>query len=95
MASISRRTFLVGTGTSVATAGMLAVAPPLAGQAGAAQTAAGHRAQAIAKGSSRRSDPLVVHVPDPSSDELHIMVGTREVVHHDAALVERLVRESR
>jgi hypothetical protein len=95
MASISRRTFLVGTGASVATAGMLAVAPPLEGQAAAAQSATGGKAQSVLEGSSRHSDPLVVHVPDPSKGEIRFMVGTKEVVHHDQSLVNRLVAEAR
>jgi hypothetical protein len=36
---------------------------------------------------------LVIHVPNPSTGEIHFMVGTREVVRHDRALVARLIRD--
>ena len=38
--------------------------------------------------------PLIVHIPDPRSGEIHLMFGTREVVRRDSALVARLVREA-
>ena len=38
--------------------------------------------------------PLVVHIPDPRTGEIHLMVGTREVVRTDPALVARLVRDA-
>ena len=39
------------------------------------------------------TENLVIHVPNPSNGEIHFMVGTREVVRHDRALVARLVRD--
>lgn len=39
--------------------------------------------------------PLVVEIPDPRSDEVHLMFGTEERVRHDSSLVRRLVRASR
>jgi hypothetical protein len=39
------------------------------------------------------NENLVIHVPNPSTGEIHFMVGTREVVRHDRALVARLVRD--
>jgi len=38
--------------------------------------------------------PLVVHIPDPRTGEVHLMVGDREVVRTDPALVARLVRDA-
>jgi hypothetical protein len=47
----------------------------------------------VAAPAGRAADgPLVVHVPDPRSGEVHLLFGTREVVQHDRALVARLVR---
>jgi hypothetical protein len=36
----------------------------------------------------------VVHIPDAATGEVHLMVGTREVIRSDRALVARLVREA-
>ena len=36
--------------------------------------------------------PMVVHIPDPRTGDVHVMFGTREVVRRDRALVARLVR---
>jgi hypothetical protein len=38
-------------------------------------------------------ETVVVHIPNPRSGEIHFMVGTREVVTHDRALVARLIRD--
>jgi hypothetical protein len=39
--------------------------------------------------------PLVVEIPDPRRDEVHLLFGTSEIVRHDGSLVARLVRASR
>ena len=38
--------------------------------------------------------PLVVHIPDPRTGEIHFMAGTREVVRTDSALVARLIHDA-
>jgi len=40
-------------------------------------------------------DDVVVHVRDASSGDVAILTGDREVVHHDPALVGRLLRAAR
>jgi len=94
MASISRRMFLKQGGAGVAAAGFLAAIPSLPGRAWTSRKAAVVHANGIAAPEGRAATgPLVVHVPDPRSGEVHFMVGTREVVRHDRALVARLVRD--
>ena len=98
MSEISRRAFLARTGAGVATAGIIATIPSLATRAGAAEPSK-RSAEALpterslsSEGPSKANGPLVVHVPDVGSGEIHFMIGTREVVHTDRALVARLMR---
>ncbi len=53
-----------------------------------------HAAVVAAPAGRAATGPLVVHIPDPRSGEIHLMFGTREVVRKDSALVARLVREA-
>jgi len=95
MTSISRRTFLKQGGSGLAAAGFLAAIPSLPGRVWPSRKAAAIHGRGLAVPEGRAAtDPLVVHIPDPRSGEVHLMVGTREVVRRDAALVARLVREA-
>ncbi len=95
MASMSRRTFLKRGGAGAAAAGFLAAIPAFPGRAWAARRPATVHNRGVAAPSGRAATgPLVVHVPDPRSGEVHLMVGTREVVRRDPALVARLVRDA-
>ena len=92
MASISRRTFLKRGGTGIAAAGVFAALPSFPGRALASRRpAAVHDAGVAAPAGRAATGPLVVHIPDPRRGEVHLMVGTREVVTRDSALVARLV----
>jgi hypothetical protein len=99
MSDISRRTFLKRSGSGAAAAGLLASIPALPGRAWASvkpanKAAAVHTAGVAAPAGRAATGPLVVHIPDPRTGEVHLMVGTREVVRRDSALVARLVREA-
>ena len=95
MASISRRMFLKQSGSGVAAAGFLAAIPSLPGRVWASHKPAAIHSRGVAAPKGRAATgPLVVHIPDPRSGEVHLMVGTREVVRRDSALVARLVREA-
>jgi hypothetical protein len=95
MASISRRTFLKQGGSGAAAAGFLAAIPALPGRAWASvRPATVHRSGVAAPAGRAATGPLVVHIPDPRTGEVHLMVGTREVVRRDPALVARLVRDA-
>ena len=93
MQDISRRGFLKVARNGIAAAGIVAAAPTaLLATAGAAvKPKASKPAPAVRPVSSKEN--LVIHVPNPSTGEIHFMVGTREVVRHDRALVARLVRD--
>jgi len=93
MESISRRTFLKRGGTGAAAAGFLAALPAFPGRAwGSERPATVHIGGAAAPTQRAGTGPLVVHIPDPRAGEVHLMVGTREVVRRDPALVARIVR---
>ena len=91
MHDISRRGFLKVARNGIAAAGVVAVAPTaLLATAGAA-TRPAKATPSVRPVSSKEN--LVIHVPNPSTGEIHFMLGTREVVRHDRALVARLVRD--
>ncbi len=93
MESITRRTFLKRGGTGVAAAGIFAALPSFPRLASASPRPATVHDEGIAAPTGRpATGPLVVHIPDPRSGEVHLMVGTREVVTRDSALVARLLR---
>jgi len=83
MSESTRRTFLLASGAGAAAIGMAAATPGVA----AAQ------APAPATLPDDATD-LVVHVADPSSGTLTLLVGEREVVVHDRDLVARLARHA-
>jgi hypothetical protein len=79
-------------GAGAAAAGFIAAFP---GRAEAAQKAAAvHGDDVAGPAGPAASGPLVVHIPDPRTGEVHLMAGTREVVRTDPALVARLVRDA-
>jgi len=94
MANISRRTFLKQGGTGAAAAGVLSAFPGARGirSFSARRPAVVHDTGVAAPAGRAATGPIVVHIPDPRSGEVRLMVGSREVVHTDRALVARLVR---
>ncbi|HUD69335.1 MAG TPA: hypothetical protein VMQ40_03755 [Acidimicrobiales bacterium] len=98
MAEISRRSFLIKGSAGAAALGALTVVPGLEGRAGATESTpklAHHPAPVATTTDSRASsDSLVVHIPNPRTGEIHYLVGTREIVHKDKALVARLLRDA-
>ncbi len=92
MESISRRKFLRQAGTGVAAIGTFSAVGGLKLPRGAT------REDSSPEDSTRvepHDGPLVVEIPNPKADEVHLLFGTSEVVRHDASLVARLVRASR
>lgn len=94
MTGLSRRVLLKRGGVGAAAAGFIAAFPAFAGRAEASQKAAtGHGDGVAAPAGPAATGPLVVHIPDPRTGEIHLMVGTREVIRSDPALVARLVHD--
>jgi hypothetical protein len=93
MQDISRRGFLKVARNGIAAAGLVAVAPTaLVATAGAATRPKAAKSTPTVRPVSSNEN-IVIHVPNASTGEIHFMVGTREVVRHDRALVARLVRD--
>lgn len=89
MQSISRRAFLKQSGSGAAAVGALATFSRL--PKFARRNPAVH-AKGVASPAGRPHDgPIVVHIPDTRSGQVHLLFGTREVVRHDPALVARIV----
>ena len=91
MAGLSPRMLLRRGGAGAAAAGFIAAFP---GRAEASQKAATGHGNVAAPVKPAATGPLVVHIPDPRTGEIHLMAGTREVVRTDSALVARLVRDA-
>ena len=95
MATISRRMFMKRTGAGAAATGFLAAIPQLPGRLLASRKAAAVHSDGVAAPRGRgATGPLIVHVPDPRTGEVHVMVGSREVIRTDHALAARLIGEA-
>jgi hypothetical protein len=95
MAGMSRRMLLRRGGAGAVAAAFVAAIPAFPGRAWASRKAAAVHSDGDGASAGRAAaGPLVVHIPDPGTGEVHLMVGTREVVRTDRALVARLVREA-
>ena len=96
MNAISRRNFLKKSGLGAATAGIAATVPTwLVATPSAATEINLSPDKILSKQAAKSNAPLVVHIPDPSSGQIHFMIGTHEVVEHDPALVSRLLNSAR
>lgn len=97
MSELSRRSFLKQSGATAAAAGALIVTPKALSRT--APTATHAAAPSMSRATSKTSkasktskSTLVAHVPDVRKDEVRVLVGEREIVLHDRALVSRLAR---
>ncbi|GAB3652565.1 hypothetical protein GCM10027596_01860 [Nocardioides korecus] len=77
MSETNRRKFLAVTGAGAV--------------AGAVGLAASPASAAVTRRADSAQEPVVAYIEDHSSDELHLMVGEREVVVHDHDLVARIL----
>lgn len=89
MATISRRKLLARTSMGAAAAGVLTAVPGII----AAKHHSGPTASSSATTITPNGDvPSVAYVRDAKKGEVVLMVGTREVIHTDPALVAYLTR---
>ena len=96
MSEISRRGFLMGAQASLVAAGIVAVAPmTMSTVATAATTKAAANSSSDDVHALSTTDTVVVHIPNPRSGEIRLMVGEKEIIRHDRALVARLIRDFR
>ena len=93
MSEVSRRRFLVGSGISaLGVAGAAAAAGSLPGLASAASADAPARDEEL---EAAAKSPMVLHVRNARKGEVGVLVGEREVVFRDRALVAKLLRATR
>ena len=85
---ISRRSFL-GKASVVMVGGAAAVAGVDSGAAIASSRSAVGRLEPMP------SEPIVAYVEDGQREEVTILVGSREIVHRDPDLVNRLLHAAR
>ncbi len=91
----SRRDFLRYTSLGVGAVGVVAVSPALltgAGVLGAAPNRADGIQPVADAAPADPGAPVVAYVHDLSKGEIHVMVGTRQVIHHDKTLAAHLAR---
>jgi len=89
MTASSRRTFIRQASTGGTALGLAAVSPVLLG---AASARANGRTPAAATSGPTHQGPFVAYVKDAKAGEIAVMVGEREVVHHDKDLATRLAQ---
>lgn len=88
MGEVTRRTFLARA--SIAAAGVTSGAAVINSVVASAIPAAG--ATPVVRGvAPAPGDPLVAHVRNIATGEVAVLMGTREVVYRDPALVARLM----
>ncbi|HLZ69295.1 MAG TPA: hypothetical protein VKV26_05220 [Dehalococcoidia bacterium] len=94
MHTISRRSLLAKSGMGAAAAGALAAVPGLVAanrhSRGSISTATS--ASALRTAQPTGDVPTVAYIRDAAKGEVVLMMGTREVVHRDPALVAYLAR---
>lgn len=94
MGQLTRRTFLARA--SIATAAVTGGAAVISSMPASAISAATAKPAATAMPAARGmapsvGEPLVAHVRNVATGEVAVLMGTREVVYRDRALVARLV----
>jgi len=90
VSEVTRRKFLIGSGIGAAGVVAAGAAGGLPGIASAAADAPSHEELETA---ARR--PMMLHVRDARRGEVGILVGEKEVVVKDKALVAKLLRATR
>src|SRR5262245_12627895 len=89
MADLSRRSFLGASAAAAAGAAVIAV--PIASAAASPKATAAPESLPLG-GPGRATGPLMVWVSDARSGDFSVLVGAREVTHHDPDLVARPAR---
>ncbi|MHA6758347.1 hypothetical protein [Streptacidiphilus sp. PAMC 29251] len=85
----SRRTFLQHVSLGTAAVGATVLVPATVAHAAAARSAA---PRAAAVGAVQHEGPLMAYVKNAHTGEIAVLVGEREVLHHDRELAARLSR---
>ena len=86
MTDLNRRSFIKQTSLSGATLGLLSSLPALAVISDSPQATMPETPHAAFSG------PVIAHVTDVSRGEVALLVGAREIIFRDPALVARLMK---
>lgn len=88
MENISRRSFIQRGSVGLAAVTAVAVVP-LVNSAGKKPQSVNNRAAGTVEG------PLVAHISDTKTGEIHLMFGDKEVVYHSTELVNQLLNAAK
>lgn len=90
MSQVSRRTFLRQASVSAAAVGVAATVPSfLRNGVKPSKSAA---TPAIRTGRIAQDGPMVAHIDDVSSGEIHLLMGTRQVTYRNPELAQQLLQ---
>jgi hypothetical protein len=79
-------------GAGLAIAGLAVVQRPVAAPSPTPEPARPDPLAGLSQAPAAFEGPVIVHVRDLAQAEISVLVGTREVVYRDPALVSRLLR---
>ncbi|MBV8054357.1 MAG: twin-arginine translocation signal domain-containing protein [Deltaproteobacteria bacterium] len=88
MTKVTRRSFLKQTSVSAATLSLLPAIPALAAISRSPEAT-------LPLLPAASTSPMIAHVNDVGTGKITLLVGAREVVFHDRALVARLIKAAR
>jgi len=96
MEQVNRRTFMKQASAAVGVAGAAAVMPglPRVLTAGGPIVAAPSQASGVAEG-TKLDVPIVAHVANLQTGEIHLFFGERKVTHHDRGLAAQLYKATK
>ncbi len=90
MAKISRRDFIHKGSIGVAAAGAMLVVP-FSGTTALIDAKTRVNPSSTVSQKVNTDDPIVIHIADKGTGEIHLYVGDQEIVHRDPALVKQLL----
>jgi len=95
MAQVDRRTFMKQASAVVGVAGVAAMPalPKILSTGGALVAAPTHPAGVDE--STKLDEPIVAHVANLQTGEIHLFFGTRKVTHHDRGLAAQLYKATK
>jgi hypothetical protein len=93
---VNRRTFMKQATAAVGVAGAAAVMPgmPRILSTGGALAAIPSQPSGVAEG-TKLDQPIVAHVADLQTGEIHLYFGTRRVTHHDRGLAAQIYKATK
>ncbi len=96
MEQVNRRTFMKQATAAVGVAGAAAVMPglPKVLSTGGPLVAVPSQPTGVAEG-TKLDGPIVAHVANLQTGEIHLFFGQRKVTHHDRGLAAQLYKATR